>query len=287
MNEPETLQLRIHGEASLPTLVYLPGLHGDWTLVGSFKRALRNRMRFVEFTYPRTLTWSVEDYAANVESALAENGITRGWLLGESFGSVIVWPMIERGNFKAEGLVLAGGFVRHSMRWAARIVQRIAGATPLSLVTRIMFGYAKVARFRYRHSPETRADIQEFIARRTDLDRRAAVHRLQLIAENDPRAIAEKATIPIFGITGVLDPIVPWIFVRSWLKRHCPSLREYKIVWHADHNILGTAPDTVAEQVVHWISSTRNAESPVIGCDRPKTDYNGADKRFYDTRAGA
>jgi hypothetical protein len=24
----EDLQLRIHGEASLPTLIYLPGLHG-------------------------------------------------------------------------------------------------------------------------------------------------------------------------------------------------------------------------------------------------------------------
>jgi len=25
----EELQLRIHGEAALPTLIYLPGLHGD------------------------------------------------------------------------------------------------------------------------------------------------------------------------------------------------------------------------------------------------------------------
>jgi len=30
----EELQLRIHGQASLPTLIYLPGLHGDWTLIG-------------------------------------------------------------------------------------------------------------------------------------------------------------------------------------------------------------------------------------------------------------
>src|SRR3984957_9826640 len=131
----EKLQLRIYGEPSQPTLVYLPGLHGDWTLVGSFRRALANRVRFVEVTYPRTLTWSLDDYAANVENALAEKGITRGWLLGESFSSVVVWPMIERKKFQADGLILAGGFVEHSMRWAARLVQRIAGATPLSLVT--------------------------------------------------------------------------------------------------------------------------------------------------------
>src|SRR5579863_7649236 len=121
MNEPEQLQLRISSDASLPTLVYLPGLHGDWTLVGSFKRALGDRVRFVEVTYPRTLTWSVQDYAANVENALAEHGITSGWLLGESFSSVVVWPLIERKRFKVEGLILAGGFVKHSMCWGARL----------------------------------------------------------------------------------------------------------------------------------------------------------------------
>ena len=87
---PEELQLRIHGEASLPTLIYLPGLHGDWTLIGGFRKAIGGRVRFVEITYPRTLTWSLDDYAAAIETALAQNGITRGWLLGESYGSQVV-----------------------------------------------------------------------------------------------------------------------------------------------------------------------------------------------------
>ena len=261
MNDSEQLQLRAYGEPSQPTLIYLPGLHGDWTLVGSFRRALGNRMRFVEITYPRTLTWSVEDYAVNVENALAERGITRGWLLGESFSSVVVWQMIERKKFHVEGLILGGGFIRHPMQWAARLAQHVAGAMPLSLLTRIMFGYARVARFRYRHSPETRADIQEFIARRTDLDRKAAVHRLRLVAESDPRSIAENIGVPVFAITGVLDPIVPWIFVRRWLRRNCQALREYKIIWHADHNVLGTAPDAAAEQVVRWVNSSATREN--------------------------
>ena len=61
-------QLRIHGDASLPTLIYLPGLHGDWTLVGGFREAVDGRVRFVEMTYPRTLTWSLDDYAAAIEA---------------------------------------------------------------------------------------------------------------------------------------------------------------------------------------------------------------------------
>src|SRR6185437_8618505 len=249
------------GDASRPTLVYLPGLHGDWTLVGSFKRALGNRVRFVEVTYPRTLTWSIQDYASNVEKALADHGITSGWLLGESFSSVVVWPLIERKRFKIEGLILAGGFVKHSMRWGARLLQHTVGAAPLSLVTRIMFGYAKVARWRYRRSPETRADIGEFIARRTELDRKAAVHRLRLVAESDPRAIAQKVGVPVFALTGAVDPIVPWMLARRSLRKNCSGLREYKIFWRADHNVLSTAADAAADQVVGWIERIRNTKN--------------------------
>jgi hypothetical protein len=86
----ETLQLRIHGDPTLPALIYFPGLHGDWTLIGGFRKHLSGRVRFVELTYPRTLTWSLADYAANIETVLAQNDITRGWLLGESYGSQIV-----------------------------------------------------------------------------------------------------------------------------------------------------------------------------------------------------
>src|SRR5437870_12593318 len=110
----EQLQIRIHSDASLPTLIYLPGLHGDWTLVTSFRLAIADRVRFVEFTYPRTLTWSLEDYAAAVEGELLANGIKSGWLLGESFSSIVAWAMIARNaagenRFDIEGLILANG----------------------------------------------------------------------------------------------------------------------------------------------------------------------------------
>jgi len=256
---PEELQLRVSGDASQPTLIYLPGLHGDWTLISSFKRALGERARFVEVTYPRTLDWSLDDYAANVERALAEQGIRGGWLLGESFSSQVVWPMMARGKFQIEGIILAGGFVRHPIRAGVRFAERTAKGISLSLLTRIMFGYAKFARFRYRHSPETRSNIQEFIERRTESDRKAAVHRLRLIAGSNFCEVARAAKIPIFALTGFLDPIVPWFFVRHWLRRNCPALREFRIIWRADHNVLSTGADASADQVVRWINRTGNA----------------------------
>ena len=250
----EQLQLRIYGDASQPTLIYLPGLHGDWTLVGGFREAVAGQVRFVEFTYPRTLTWSLEDYAAAVEQALTSHGIKRGWLLGESFSSQVVWSMVARGRFQADGLILAGGFVRHPMYWGVRLAEFLCGSLSLSLLTRVMFGYAKVARFRYRNSPGTLAGIQEFITRRTEQDRQAAKHRLRLVAQSNPCPTARQMTAPVYALTGVLDPIVPWFWVRRWLKRNCPQLREYKIIWSADHNVLGTAPKAAAEQVLRWMA---------------------------------
>ena len=68
----EKLELRVYGDPSLRTLVYLPGLHGDWTLIGGFRAAVAGRVRFVEMTYPRTLTWSLDDHAAAIEDELSK-----------------------------------------------------------------------------------------------------------------------------------------------------------------------------------------------------------------------
>jgi pimeloyl-ACP methyl ester carboxylesterase len=249
----EELQLRIHGAASLPTLIYLPGLHGDWTLIGGFRHAVGGKVRFVEFTYPRTLAWSLDDYAAAVETALAQNGITRGWLLGESFSSQVVWTMLARGKFSAQGVILAGGFVKYPLHRAVGLAEKITDRLSTAFLVWIIFGYAKVARFRYRRSPQTLAMIDEFVSRRTEPDRRAAQHRLHLVAQNDPRPIARQIRLPVFGLSGFFDPIVPWPLVRRWLNKNCPALRDYKVVRSADHNVLSTAPDQAAKQVLRWI----------------------------------
>ena len=120
----------------------------------------------MEVTYPRTLTWSLEDHAAAMEAELAGHRIAGGWLLGESFGSQIVWRLVARKRFDAGGVILAGGFARHPMRWTVSLAERLVGDISLTLLTRILFGYAKLARFRHRHSPEMVSGIQEFIARR-------------------------------------------------------------------------------------------------------------------------
>jgi pimeloyl-ACP methyl ester carboxylesterase len=260
-SQTEELLLRFHGPPALPVLVYLPGLHGDWTLIGRFRRALRERVRFVEVTYPRTLDWSLDDYAAALEKVLRENGIESGWVIAESFGSQVVWPLLGRGRFHVLGVVLAGGFVRHPATWALRLAEKLAGSLPLGLITKVLFGYARLIRARHSHSAELLAEINAFIDRRTELDRQAAKHRLHLLAQADPCAIVRSASVPIYALTGLLDPIVPWYWVRRWMKRNCPALREFHIVRTADHNVLSTGATEAAGLVIQWME-TSNSKLP-------------------------
>jgi pimeloyl-ACP methyl ester carboxylesterase len=253
----ETLQLRSHPSASSTTLIYLPGLHGDWTLIGRFRRALAGRVRFVEITYPRTLDWSLEEYASAIGQKLNAEGIASGWLLGESFGSQILWPLLASGKLHVNGVILAGGFVRHPAIWGVRMAQHFARGVSLTLLTRILFGYARVARARYQGVPEVMQEVNDFIARRTELDRHAAVHRLRLLANSNFCSVAQQASVPIYALSGALDPIVPWFWVRRWLRTNCPALKDYRVIWTADHNVLGTGSKEAAEQILEWMGIHR------------------------------
>lgn len=257
----ESLQMRVSPARGARTLVYLPGIHGDWTLVGSFRAAVAGRARFVEFTYPRTLTWSVRDYADAVERALCEGGIESGWLIGESFGSLIGWELLDperrarTTHFQPLGLILAGGFVKHPLPFGARLLRRLGEALPMRPYRALLKGYALFARFRHRHAPETLASLEEFVARRTAQDRAAMRARLELVARADFRAVARQTSLPVFYLAGLIDPLVPWMFVRAWLRRNCPGYRGGKTFWLADHNVLSTASRVAAEQVFRWLDA--------------------------------
>ena len=263
----EKLQLRIYGDASsaraLPTLVYLPGMHGDWTLIGGFRSHVLGRVRFVEMAYPRTLTWSLDDYASVIEEALAQQGITSGWLLGESFGSQLAWALLARGKFQAQGIILAGGFVRHPAHRFMRLMEKFTGMISGRIFVKIVFGYAKISRYRYRDSPETLASLDEFIGRRSPNDKQAAQYRLRLVARYDPRSIARNTKVPVYGLAGFLDPIVPWPLVRRWLKWYSPALRDFKVIRRADHNVLNTGVRESAQWVLKWMNAPETRALPV------------------------
>jgi pimeloyl-ACP methyl ester carboxylesterase len=259
--DADHLQFRIHGDAGLPTLIHLPGLHGDWTLLGPFRAAIAGRARFVETTYPRRLDWSLEDYAAAVEAALLERGVNSGWVLGESFSSLVAWQLVARRQarngvtaFAMNGLILVGGFVRHPWPWAVRFAHATSGLVSPRLLRYLCRWYGRAARRRFCECPEAVTELDEFVERRAnEADRRALTQRYTLITQTDARLIASSAALAVYQLSGAWDPIVPWWHVRSWLRRCCPSLRASRIIWSGGHNVLLSAPRKSAEQIMEWV----------------------------------
>jgi len=250
------LQIRVHGDAGRPTLIYFPGLHGDWTLVSSFRAAVRDHVRFVEFTYPRTLSWSLDDHASAILDALNKNGIHEGWILSESFGSVLGWALLDKG-FAAQGVILAGGFVRYPFMPLVGLAHCINRTIPHWALAAFCRFYAAYAKLRHRKAPETYEAIGEFLRRRTEpADREAICYRYGLIQQSDARKLAQSLTIPVYQLCGFFDPIVPWWAVRKSLLRSCRTYRGWKLIWRADHNVLGTSSHAAAEQIVTWLNAS-------------------------------
>jgi pimeloyl-ACP methyl ester carboxylesterase len=276
-----SVQIRIHGEANQPTLIYLPGLHGDWTLVASFRAEATRFARFVECTYPQTTQWSLEDYAVAVTRTLLAQGIDRGWLLAESFGSQVAWALLAcpsapsqptcRGrtfglpgdeavqSLKVDGLILAGGFVRHPWPMGVRCLEWLLEHMPDYGVRVGLWLYLAYARIRHRQAPETWAGLHEFVQRRRQpQDRRAVAHRLRLIRQSDPRPVAEATRLPVYALWGWIDPLVPNLWVARWLARSCPGYRGCRGIWWADHNVLATEPREAAVQIEQWLMQAQS-----------------------------
>ncbi|MDB6040806.1 MAG: hypothetical protein JWM99_4647 [Verrucomicrobiales bacterium] len=259
----ESLKIRIHGAPGLPVLIYFPGLHGDWTLVASFRKQPEGKVRFVELTYPRTTVWTLCDYAREVLRLLEVNGISSGWLLGESFGSQVVWAVMNSltnisntQSFTPLGIVLAGGFITHPRKWAVRLAWHILANTPKKLLKGSFWIYRMYGRIRYKHARESLAAINDFLARRNEPDRQAILHRLDLIEQADFQSLARAISVPVFYLSGFVDPIVPWASVGPQLKRNCPTFKKRKIIWRADHTVLGSAAKESARVIFGWMLET-------------------------------
>lgn len=271
MQEETELQVRIDGDASQPTLIYLPGLHGDWTLLTAFREAARERFRLVQLTYPRTLSWSLVEYARAVSEALASRGVTRGWVLAESFSSQVTWAWLKTAQenatqFRFDGIILAGGFVRYPIWLNLRFAQFFMAIAPWFLWKLLFWAYLRYSTFRHRNAAANANSGREFIERRSPEDIAAMRARLRLIAGSDPRPIARKANCPIYQLAGVIDPIVPPALVNKWLRRNCPAFKGHRIIWPADHNVLGTEPAAALAQIEEWVGGRGSA--CLTGSDR-------------------
>lgn len=256
---PDFLELRhrLSESGTGPVVVYLPGLHGDWTLIRGLRERLDRQVRFIEFAYPRSAGWTLEDYAAAISARLQSLGIHSFHLLAESFGSQVAWAMIAgaRSPEKVQSLTLAGGFVRHPFAWGATGAAGTTARFPSVLLQCFMHLWTPLARVAYEKRPGLADDFRAFTkARAAAGDREAIASRLRMIALNDPTEIAGAIKVPVRYLTGFWDPVVPWPVVRRRLRLTCPGYRETHVIANADHAVLVARPALAATNILEWIT---------------------------------
>ena len=88
--------------------------------------------------------------------------------------------------------------------------------------------------------PKVVEDLQEFRKRRSQLDRDAVMHRLDISATNDPRPIAATTNIPVYCMGGLIDWAVIFPHTRYWLWRHCPGYRGGYLMLDPDLSVIGS-----------------------------------------------
>jgi len=159
---------------------------------------------------------------------------------------------------------------RDNSRWGVRaspvamgrsISSKVVDDVSFAVITRILLGIRPSQRFRFAGRPETFDEIQQFVAGLTQRDLAPPNHRLHLVAQNDPAPWRAKFSVPLYGLSGLFDPVVPWFWVRRWLRGNCPGLKGYRIIWLADHNVLGTSPDVAAEQIRTWMGLEQRSKA--------------------------
>lgn len=246
------VSIRIHDGAG-PTVIYLPGIHGDWGLIGAFRRALGSRVRFVEFAYSKEDV-TMAQLAGLVHVELTARGVSTGWILGQSFGSQVGWALIARG-FKANGVILAGGFVKHPWPWGAQLFRALLSGMPMVLITPGYRAYSALANAFSTRGPEEAEEILAFARGRGRSEWKATTSRLALIALGDPRPTARAMREPVHYLGGMFDVLVPWPIVTRWLRRECPGYKGEVIIRSSDHNVLGCSPRESAEYVLSWIGA--------------------------------
>ncbi len=241
---PDTLLHRLSGPVDAPVLVYLPGIHGDWTPLNHTRLHLARHFRLVELSYPQRAEWGLADYADAVEARLAELGLGRVHLLGESFSSLVCWELLRRYPGRAQSLTLAGGFCQPPHPRGLRLLALGFGFLPGALWNRGVEAYCMSLAWRERPAAGDAEREPLFFAARGHRGLRAMRRRLGLIEATDCRSQLAEVTIPVGYIGGGSDPIVPVRREIETLQRALPAACRFRwrLVDGAPHPILPARP---------------------------------------------
>lgn len=267
LSEAQGLVYQTAGHVADSPLVYLPGVHGDWTAQSGVRRVLGREFHFIETAYPHIERWSIADYGRAVKDLLDGLGIESAHLVGESFGSLVAWEFGVQHPERVRSFTLVGGFSR-----APRL--RVA-ATAASALRTLPSGFFEAAIDVYVAGKSLfgeqreRFDTGPYPATRTPRGIRATANRMSLIQETDFRDQLSTVRFPVRYLGGARDLVIPVRREIATLDAHLPPHCDFQseLITGAPHNVIASHPRAASHRICRWI---RDAELQILGV--PSTD---------------
>ncbi len=251
-----------------PAVLFLPGIHGDWTHLGRARPLLSQSLNLVEIAYPRIADWEIEDFVRAVEAILDEIKADQVHVVAESFGSLVGWELTLRQPRRVKSLTLVGGFVQPPgvpkvglARWGLSALPTPIFESGIDLYT--------VLRGRNRRkkpaSPQKAESVESngvlYPASRTRKGRLALVNRLRLIQSSDYRGRLSEVRVPVRYVGGDWDWIVPVKREIGTLASILPGECRFEshLIPRAPHVIISSHPEPTAERIIGWVREAERA----------------------------
>ena len=241
------------GDPDAPPIVYLPGVHGDWTAQARARPQLSQDFHLIETAYPRIDSWSIDDFARALKDLLDGLGIESAHIVGESFGSLVAWQFGIANPDRVRSYTLVGGFARPPRFAVAAAAAAALKSLPTAMLESAIDLYVagKSAIGEHRDTFESGA----YPATRTQRGRQATANRMSIIQGSDFRDQLHEVRFPVRYIGGARDVVVPVRREIATLVAHLPPHCDFQneLVTGAPHNIIASHPMETVEHLSRWV----------------------------------
>ena len=241
------------GDRQATPVLYLPGVHGDWTPQLAARPLLSREFRFIETAYPRIETWSIEDFARALKRLLDDLGIESAHIVGESFGSLVMWQFGLANPERVRSFTLVGGFCRPPRFRVAAAASAALKSMPTSVLESIIDRY--VARRSALGEERESFDIGAYPAARTLQGRRATANRMSIIQASDFTVRLKEIESPVRYLGGANDIVVPVRREIATLLAHLPPHCDFRseLVAGAPHAMIPSHAQEIVDHLRRWV----------------------------------
>ena len=255
----DQLQGMVHqesGERDGPPAIFLPGVHGDWTLLKRARPILADKLRLIEITYPRAGSWNLGEFSRALEDLMDVLELDSAHLIAESFGSLIGWQFGLECPSRVRSMVLVGGFCQPPGPQRIGLAKTALSLLPSFILEKGIDLYTSRRAFYldFAYSDLGGMPIPYF-ATRSARGRRATVNRLSIIERADFRPHLNRIRFPIRYVGGANDQVVPVRREVETLKRRLPAECGFQshVIPGGRHAILASHPEPSARRIVDWV----------------------------------